>query len=116
LETAVSRLRTDLDALVSGDTTIAIKTFNEVIAFLDGISDTQDLSGIIVSIEQQIAAKYSKPSSGIPKSDLSEEVKNSLNKADSALQEHQSLRGLATETYVANAIEQAITTTLNTEV
>lgn len=116
LETAVLRLRTDLDALVSGDTTIAIKTFNEVIAFLDGISDTQDLSGIIASIEQQIAAKYSKPSSGIPKSDLSEEVKNSLNKADSALQEHQSLSGYATETYVANAIEQAITTTLNTEV
>jgi hypothetical protein len=116
LESAVSRLRADLDALVSGDTTTAIKTFNEVIAFLDGISDTQDLSGIIASIEQQIAAKYSKPSSGIPKSDLSEEVINSLNKADSALQEHQSLSGYATETYVANAIEQAITTTLNTEV
>lgn len=116
LESAVSRLRADLDALVIGDTTTAIKTFNEVIAFLDGISDTQDLSGIIASIEQQIAAKYSKPSGGIPKSDLSEEVKNSLNKADSALQEHQSLRGYATETYVANAIEQAITTTLNTEV
>jgi hypothetical protein len=59
---------------------------------------------------------YIKPPSGIPKSDLSEEVINSLNKADSALQEHQSLRGYATETYVANAIEQAITTTLNTEV
>jgi hypothetical protein len=116
LESAVSRLRADLDALVSGDTTTAIKTFNEVIAFLDGISDTQDLSGIIASIEQQIAAKYFKPSGGIPKSDLSEEVINSLNKADSALQEHQSLSGYATETYVANAIEQAITTTLNTEV
>lgn len=116
LESAVLRLRADLDALVSGDTTTAIKTFNEVIAFLDGISDTQDLSGIIASIEQQIAAKYSKPSSGIPKSDLSEEVKNSLNKAETALQEHQSLIGYATETYVANAIEQAITTTLNTEV
>lgn len=59
---------------------------------------------------------YSKPQSGIPKSDLSEEVKNSLNKADSALQEHQSLKGYATEKYVANAIEQAIITTLNTEV
>lgn len=59
---------------------------------------------------------YSIPQGGIPKSDLSEEVKNSLNKADSALQEHQSLKGYATETYVANAIEQAITITLNTEV
>lgn len=54
---AVSKLRTDLDTLVSGDTTTAIKTFNEVIAFLNGISDTEDLSGIISSIEQQIAAK-----------------------------------------------------------
>lgn len=54
---AVEKLRTDLDALVSGDTTTAIKTFNEVIAFLDGISDTEDLSGIIASIEQQIAGK-----------------------------------------------------------
>lgn len=57
---AVDKLRTDLDALVSGDTTTAIKTFNEVIAFLDGIQDTQDLSGIIASIEQQIAGKMDK--------------------------------------------------------
>lgn len=54
---AVDKLRTDLDALVSGDTTTAIKTFNEVIAFLDGIEDSQDLEGIIASIEQQIAGK-----------------------------------------------------------
>lgn len=54
---AVEKLRIDLDALVSGDTTTAIKTFNEVIAFLDGISDTEDLAGIIASIEQQIAGK-----------------------------------------------------------
>lgn len=57
---AVDKLRSDLDALVSGDTTTAIKTFNEVIAFLDGIQDTQDLSGIIASIEQQIAGKMDK--------------------------------------------------------
>ena len=59
---------------------------------------------------------YSKPQGGIPKSDLNSSVQDSLNKANSALQEHQSLRGYATDTYVANAIKQAITTTLNTEV
>lgn len=59
---------------------------------------------------------YSKPQGGIPKNDLDSSVQDSLNKANSALQEHQSLKGYATETYVANAIEQAITTTLNTEV
>lgn len=57
---AVSKLRTDLDTLVSGDTTTAIKTFNEVIAFLNGISDTEDLSSIIASIERQIAGKMDK--------------------------------------------------------
>lgn len=64
IQEAVSELRTDLDMLVSGDTTTAIKTFNEVIAFLDGIQDTQDLSSIIASIEQQIAAKQEKLVSG----------------------------------------------------
>jgi hypothetical protein len=52
----VSKLRTDLDMLVNGDTTTAIKTFNEVIAFLEGIEDSQNLDNIIASIEQQIAA------------------------------------------------------------
>lgn len=57
LSNALSTLRSDFDELVSGDTTTAIKTFNEVIAFLDGLTDTQDLESIIASIEQQIAGK-----------------------------------------------------------
>lgn len=57
LSNALSTLRTDFDKLVSGDTTTAIKTFNEIVAFLDGIEDSQDLEGIIASIEQQIAGK-----------------------------------------------------------
>ena len=129
---AVSKLRTDLDTLVSGDTTNAIKTFNEVIAFLDGLEDTEDLASIIASIEQQIAGKmdkvtlasvatsgnyndlsnkptipdavtestvsgwgftkntgtYSKPSTGIPNSDLAGAVQTSLRKADTALQSY----------------------------
>lgn len=156
LSNALSTLRGDFDKLVSGDTTTAIKTFNEVIAFLDGIQDTQDLSSIIASIEQQIAGKmdkvtlatvatsgsyndlsnkptipseqvnadwnatsgkaqilnkptipsavtestvsgwgftkntgtYSKPSTGIPKSDLASAVQTSLGKADTALQSY----------------------------
>lgn len=156
LSDALSTLRGDFDELVSGDTTTAIKTFNEVIAFLDGIQDSQDLSGIIASIEQQIAGKmnevtlatvatsgsyndlkdkptipaeqvnadwnatsgkaqilnkptipsavtestvsgwgftkntgtYSKPSGGIPKSDLASAVQTSLGKADTALQSY----------------------------
>ena len=43
---------------------------------------------------------YSKPSGGIPKTDLSSDVQASLGKADTALQQHQSLTGYATETWV----------------
>lgn len=88
IQETVSKLRTDLDTLVSGDTTTAIKTFNEVIVFLEGISDTEDLASIIASIEQQIADKYTKPSTGIPKTDLATDVQTSLVKADTALQSY----------------------------
>lgn len=132
LSDAIETLRGDFDNIVSGDTTTAIKTFNEVIAFLDGLTDTQDLESIIASIEQQIAGKmdkvtlakvatsgsyndlsnkptipaavtestvsgwgftkntgtYSKPSTGIPKSDLASAVQTSLGKADTALQSY----------------------------
>lgn len=64
IQESVSKLRSDLDTLVSGDTTTAIKTFNEVIAFLDGLEDTEDLVRIIASIEQQIAAKQDSLVSG----------------------------------------------------
>lgn len=117
INSAIIKLRTDFDTLVSGDTTTAIKSFNEIIAFLDGISDSEDLEGIIASIEQQISLKqdkitdldnirsgaskgatalqsytekytgtYSKPSGGIPKTDLATAVQTSLGKADTALQ------------------------------
>lgn len=54
---AVNRLRRDFDTLVSGDTTKAIKSYNDVIAFLEGIEDSESLDGIIAAIEKQIAAK-----------------------------------------------------------
>ena len=57
ISTAVSSLQTQLDTLVSGNANDAINSFNEIIAFLDGVKDTQDLAGIIASIETQIAAK-----------------------------------------------------------
>ena len=43
---------------------------------------------------------YQKPSGGIPKTDLASDVQTSLGKADTALQQHQSLAGYATETWV----------------
>lgn len=40
-------------------------------------------------------SKYSKPSSGIPKTDLASSVQTSLNRADTALQTHQDISGKA---------------------
>ena len=47
---------------------------------------------------------YVKPSTGIQKSDLAQAVQTSLDKADTALQQHQSLSGYATESYVQTQI------------
>lgn len=46
------------------------------------------------------AGGYVKPSDGIPKTDLASDVQTLLGKADTSLQEHQSLSGYATETWV----------------
>lgn len=60
LRNAISSLQNQLNTLVSGNPSDAINSFNEIIAFLDGIKDSQDLSSIIASIEQQIADKMDK--------------------------------------------------------
>ena len=54
---AIRRIESSLNTLVNGDATEAIESFNEIVSFLDGVKDTQDLAGIIASIEQQIAGK-----------------------------------------------------------
>ena len=43
--------------------------------------------------KEVIDEKYTKPSTGIPKTDLASAVQTSLNKADSAIQEHQDISG-----------------------
>lgn len=54
---AITALTNRLDTLVDGNVTQAIETFNEVIAFLDGLSDTQSLAQIIYNIQTEIASK-----------------------------------------------------------
>ena len=44
-------------------------------------------------VDTAVNAKYTKPQDGIPKLDLSSAVQTSLEKADSALQEHQDISG-----------------------
>ena len=60
INAAIDTLRNEFDMLVSGDATTAIDTFNEIIAFLNGVSESDNLASIIASIEQQIAAKQDK--------------------------------------------------------
>lgn len=67
--------------------TAAIDKFNEIVAFLNNITNTQTLEGIVSGINDSIAAKYTKPQDGIPKTDLAAGVQSSLGKADTALQE-----------------------------
>lgn len=56
----VDGLQSQINTLVSGDASTAIESFNEIIAFLNGVQDTESLDGIIAGIEQQIAAKQDK--------------------------------------------------------
>lgn len=60
IENAVSSLQTQLNTLVSGNASDAINSFNEIIAFLNGVKDSESLDSIIASIEQQIASKQDK--------------------------------------------------------
>lgn len=55
INNALSKLQTQLNTLVNGDASTAIESFNEIIAFLSGINDSEGLDAIIASIEQQIA-------------------------------------------------------------
>lgn len=81
-----------LESLISeGDSpTAAIDKFNEIVAFLSNITNTQTLEGILAGINSAIAAKYTKPAGGIPAADLADAVQTSLGKADSAYQKPQS--------------------------
>jgi len=88
----LASLQSDVEALQSlvsegSNPTAAIDKFNEIVAFLNNITNTQTLEGIVSGINDAIAAKYTKPSTGIPKTDLESAVQTSLGKADTALQE-----------------------------
>lgn len=60
LENALASLQGQLNTLVSGNASDAINSFNEIIAFLNGIEDSESLDSIIASIELQIADKQDK--------------------------------------------------------
>lgn len=56
----IQGLQNSLNTLVGGNATDAIESFNEIVAFLASIKDTQTLGGIINGINQAIAAVEAK--------------------------------------------------------
>lgn len=62
---------------------------SSLVSYMVGISGTTAIvshNEIDIATEAQVNAKYTKPSSGIPKTDLASAVQTSLGKADTALQ------------------------------
>ena len=75
---------------------------------------TDTVEGALQEIGAGLAGAYSKPSRGIPKTDLAEAVQTSLGRADTALQEHQSLaayRTAAAQDIIDNGKQDKITST-----
>ena len=93
--------KTDLASAVQASLNKADTALQEHQDISDLVSHTQN-SNIHVTSEQKTAwsAKYDKPTSGIPKTDLVSSVQTSLDKADTALQEHQDISALTN--HVAN--------------
>ena len=84
---AIARIQSSIDELMGADdVTVAINTFNEIVAFLDSVENTETLAGIIAGLNTAIAAKYTKPGTGIPASDLAQAVRDLLALAGTAVQ------------------------------
>ena len=67
---------------------------------LDGNKSAADIGLATAAQGAKADAAYQKPVGGIPGSDMSAAVQSALEKAETALQEHQSLEGYATEAWV----------------
>ena len=81
----------------------------------DLVDDTNNNNKFVTSSEKTTwSAKYTKPSGGIPKTDLASAVQTSLGKADTALQEHQDISGKANKISVVQTSASTIEINPNT--
>lgn len=77
------------DGVAVGDPAV-VKGWAELLAKAQkGINDAATALAAAQAAQTTANGKYSKPASGIPKTDLADAVQTSLNKADTALQSHQ---------------------------
>ena len=78
----------------------------------DLIDDTNSGNKFVTTSEKQTwNNKYDKPNGGIPKTDLASDVRTSLGKADTALQEHQDISGKEDKTNKVTSIDNTSTDT-----
>ena len=81
----------------------------------DLVDDTNSGNKFVTTSEKQTwNGKYSKPSTGIPKTDLASAVQTSLGKADTALQSHQDISGKANKISVVQTSASTIEINSNT--
>ena len=78
-QSAIDSLKKSFETLVSGDASIAIDNYNEIIKFLDGLKDTDNLSSILTQLNLAI----NKSQSEITNLDTSlQDVTNKFNALD----------------------------------
>lgn len=85
----------ELAAALNNDSNFATTIITQLETKVDKVEgkqlSTEDFTAALKtsleSLPKEISGKYVKPSEGIPKTDLSSEVQESLNKADSAIQD-----------------------------
>lgn len=77
------------------------------------INGTTDTSQFYTKSEVNnlVNAKYTKPNTGIPKTDMATDVQTSLGKADTALQEHQDISGKEDKTNKVTSLSASSTDT-----
>ena len=82
----------------------------------DLVDDTNSGNKFVTTTEKQKwnnKGTYSKPSGGIPKTDMTSEVQTSLNKADTALQQHQDISGKVDKTsFVYDSTTETLSITI----
>lgn len=97
-------------AFVKKEDSSWVKYSWDISSLLSGKQDTISDLATIRSGASSGATAYQKPQSGIPKTDLSSDVQASLNKADTAIQEHQDISGKAdkSETYTKSEVDAKV--------
>jgi len=75
----ISNVTSTINTLVSGNASVAIDNFNEIIAFLANVTDSSTLEGIIAALNTSIAAKVDKvDGKGLSTNDFSNDYKAKL--------------------------------------